>query len=82
VAQGKYIVLASLAKEEGNADAFEEEVQRLLHIVDEGKGDTKVFGGRREVGDGVEKTRSIESRVNEALEDIEVAANCVFRWWG
>jgi len=59
VAKGKDVVLATFAEEKGDTNALDEEVQRLLHIVGEGKGDTEVAGDGREVGDGVEGAGAI-----------------------
>ena len=75
VAEGEYAVLAAFPKEEGDANTLDEEVQRLLHIVGKGKGNTEMVGSGREVGDGVEETGAIQTGVDEALEDVQVAVD-------
>ena len=75
VGEGEYVVLAAFPKEEEDATTLDEEVQRLLHIVSKGKGDTEMVGGRREVGDGVEETGAIQTGLDEALEDVQVAVD-------
>ena len=75
VAEGEYVVLAAFPKEEGDAKTLDEEVQRLLHIVGKGKGDTEMVCGGREVGDGVEETGAVQTGVDEALEDVQVAVD-------
>ncbi len=54
VSKGSGVFHVGRAEEEVNADAFDEKVKRLAHVVHEWHGDAKVFGDGREVGDGVE----------------------------
>jgi len=83
VAKGKDVVLATFAEEKGDTNALDEEVQRFLHIVGEGKGDTEMVGDGREVGDGVEGAGAIQSGVDEALENVEVTMDSKFGGcWG
>ena len=73
MAEGEDVFLAAFAKEERNADSFNQKVEGLLHVVGEGECDAEVFGGRREVGNGVEVTGPVEAGVDETLQDVEMA---------
>ena len=75
MSEGENVVEAAFSKQEADANTFEEEVQRFLHIVSEGKGDTEMVGGGREVGDGVEESGAVEAGVDEALEDVKVSVD-------
>ena len=73
MSEGENVVEAAFSKQEGDANTLDEEVQRLLHIVGEGKGDTEMVGGGREVGDG--ESGAVEAGVAEALEDVKVSVD-------
>ena len=75
MAKGKDVVLATFAEEKGDTNALDEEVQRFLHIVGEGKGDTEMVSGGREVGDGAEGSGAVQAGVDKALEDVEVSVD-------
>ncbi len=75
MSEGENVVEAAFSKQEADANTFDEEVQRFLHIVGEGKGDTEMVGGGSEVGDGVEESGAVEAGVDKALEDAKVAVD-------
>ena len=50
----------TVAEEEGDTDALDEEVERFIHVVGEGNGYFVMWSNRREVGDVMEAPRAIE----------------------
>ncbi len=60
MAEGEDGLCLTVAKEEGDTDALDEEVEQFIHVVGEGDGYFVVWCNRREVGDVVEAPRAIE----------------------
>ena len=50
----------TVAEEEGDTDALDEEGERFIHVVGEGDGYFVVWSNRREVGDVMEASRAVE----------------------
>ena len=50
----------TVAEEEGDTDALDEDVERFTHVVSEGDGYFVVWCNRREVGDVMEASRAVE----------------------
>ena len=50
----------TVAEEEGDTDALDEEGERFIHVVGEGDGYFVMWCSRREVGDVVEASRAVE----------------------
>ena len=50
----------TVAEEEVDTDAFDEEVEQFIHVVGEGDGYFVMWCSRKEVGDVVEVSRVIE----------------------
>jgi hypothetical protein len=60
VAEGEDGLCVTVAEEEGDTDALDEEVERFIHVVGEGDGYFVVWSNRREVWDVMESPRAIE----------------------
>jgi hypothetical protein len=60
VAEGEDGLCLMIAKEEGDTDALDEEVDRFIHVVGEGDGYFVVWCNRREVGDVAESPRAVK----------------------
>ena len=58
--EGEDGLCLTVAEEEGDADALDEEVERFIHVVGEGDGYLVMWSNRREVGDVMEAPRAIE----------------------
>ena len=60
MAEGEDGLYLTVAEEEVDTDAFDEEVERFIHIVGEGNGYFVMWCSRREVGDVVKVSRAVE----------------------
>ena len=60
MAEGEDGFCLTVAEEEVDTDAFDEEVERFIHVVGEGDGYFVMRCSGREVGDVMEASRAVE----------------------
>ena len=60
MAEGEDGLCLTVAEEEVDTDALDEEVERFIHVVGEGDGYFVMWCSRREVGDVVEASRAVK----------------------
>ncbi len=75
VTKGEYDFKLLVTMEEGDTDAFNEELQRFIHVVGEWDGNFEVLGNRRKVGDAVEVFWAIKTRMQDSLDEFQLAAD-------
>ncbi len=68
--KGEYVIELSVAKGEGNTDAFNEELERFIYVVGEWDGNFEVFGNRGKVGNIVEVRWAIKMRMKGSLDKL------------
>jgi len=80
VAEGEDGLCLTVAEEEVDTDAFDEEVERFIHVVGEGDGYFVMSCSRREVEDVMEASRAIEILSGGRLEGVQYGGEgCC--WW-